>query len=58
MDLWLQLWLPEAAPGSPSSNLERTGRRGLAGKREGREDCERNPKINAKMLKLIQKSNL
>lgn len=36
MDLWLQLWLQEAAPGSPSSNLEKTGRRGLRARREGR----------------------
>lgn len=35
MDLWLQLWLQEAAPGSLSSNLEKTRRRVL--KKEIRE---------------------
>ena len=49
MDLWLQLWLREAAPGSPSSNLEKTGKRELGARREGSNKyfCERNPKINA-----------
>ena len=45
MDLWLQLWLQEAAPGSPSSNLEKTGSTGEWGMREERN--KKNPKVNA-----------
>lgn len=47
MDLWLQLWLQEAAPGSPSSNLEKTGRRVLEKEIGERNIFERNKKINA-----------